>query len=370
MAKFFRLPFGINGDRTAIPEPTQGDGSVSYNEGYPIDYQKDPEDPDVKYPERDKMNDLFYQICDALKQYQTLGFFDFITSAMNNGSPYSYDKNAYVRYDDGSGFEIYYSLVDANTSDPTDTTKWSRVSPFVIPTGTVWEYLGATLPSGGWIWPDGGTIGSASSGATNRANADTSALYTLLWNAYPNAILPIQTSGGVASTRGASAAADFAANKRLPVPDRRGRVGIGKDNMGGTAANRITSAGCGIAGTVLGASGGVETVALTSNQNGPHIHSSGGLSTIASGDHQHNAGIGINPPGGGVTYPYGESSYPAGYIEPSVGSQTSGGGEVQPLTSVNGSHTHTITGSTNTSGIGEAHQNVQPGLICNYILKL
>jgi hypothetical protein len=34
--------------------------------------------------------------------------------------------------------------------------------------------------------------------------------------------LPIQTSTGAASTRGVSASADFAANKRLPLPDMRG----------------------------------------------------------------------------------------------------------------------------------------------------
>jgi len=82
-------------------------------------------------------------------------------------------------------------------------------------------HFGSSAPSG-WLKANGGTIGSASSGATLRANADTISLYTLLWNDYSQALLPIQTSAGGASTRGASAAADFAANKRLPVPDLRG----------------------------------------------------------------------------------------------------------------------------------------------------
>src|SRR5688572_13958247 len=43
------------------------------------------------------------------------------------------------------------------------------------------------------------------------------------------------------------------------LPDLRGRTVAGKDNMGGAAANRITSGGSGIAGTTLGAVGGTQT---------------------------------------------------------------------------------------------------------------
>ena len=39
------------------------------------------------------------------------------------------------------------------------------------------------------------------------------------------------------------------------LPDLRGRVAAGKDNMGGSAANRITNGGSGIVGTTLGAAG-------------------------------------------------------------------------------------------------------------------
>jgi len=108
--------------------------------------------------------------------------------------------------------------------------------PAGTPTGTVSDYIGSTAPSG-WLFLDGRTIGSASSGATNRANADTQALYELLWNSMANAEAP------VSSGRGASAAADFAANKTITIPDARGRVIAGRDNMGGTAANRLTSGG-------------------------------------------------------------------------------------------------------------------------------
>lgn len=44
------------------------------------------------------------------------------------------------------------------------------------------------------------------------------------------------------------------------LPDKRGRVSVGQDNMGGTAAGRVTTAGSGIDGTTAGAPGGVEVV--------------------------------------------------------------------------------------------------------------
>lgn len=44
------------------------------------------------------------------------------------------------------------------------------------------------------------------------------------------------------------------------IPDLRGRVSAGQDNMGGTAANRLTSAISGVDGTTVGASGGDENL--------------------------------------------------------------------------------------------------------------
>lgn len=77
------------------------------------------------------------------------------------------------------------------------------------------------------------TIGSAISGATERANADTENLFTYLWNNLPDSEAPV--SGG----RGASAAADYAANKTIGVPTMKGLTLFGVDDMGGTAAGAI-----------------------------------------------------------------------------------------------------------------------------------
>lgn len=104
------------------------------------------------------------------------------------------------------------------------------------PVGEVADFLRTSVPDG-WVKASG-SIGNASSGATTRANADTEDLFTLWWNDFSNTILPIQDSAGAPSTRGASAAADFAANKRLPVFDIRGLVRRGWDDGRGVDTGR------------------------------------------------------------------------------------------------------------------------------------
>ena len=78
-----------------------------------------------------------------------------------------------------------------------------------------------TVPSG-WLYLDDGTIGSAASGATSLASAEAQALYTLLWEkvSSPTANAYCSVSGGL----GASALADFTANKPLTLPYSRGRA--------------------------------------------------------------------------------------------------------------------------------------------------
>lgn len=150
--------------------------------------------------------------------------------------------------------------------------------------GEVCYFARSTAPDG-FVKANGGTIGSAASGGTLRANADTSALFTLLWTEFSNSILPIQDSAGVTSTRGASAAADFAANKRLPVFDLRGEFVRGWDDGRGVDTGRGLSSAqtqgiqshthnvnYGLANTsvaaTLGSSSGNTNVAATTSAGG------------------------------------------------------------------------------------------------------
>lgn len=140
-----------------------------------------------------------------------------------------------------------------------------------------------TIEEAGWLFCSGRTIGNASSAGTARANADTATLFAHLWNSQSNTLCPV--SGG----RGANAAADFAANKTIALPSINGRTMVGRDDMGGTAANLITNGVSGINGTTLGASGGEQAHTLTIGEMPAHHHAaatsgiSGGSSVSATG---------------------------------------------------------------------------------------
>jgi hypothetical protein len=84
----------------------------------------------------------------------------------------------------------------------------------------------------GWVRMNGNTIGNAVSGATERANADTQALFIYLWG------LGLTPSGG----RGANGLADFNANKTMATIDMRGMTPVGLDTMGAAAAGRLNGA--------------------------------------------------------------------------------------------------------------------------------
>lgn len=124
----------------------------------------------------------------------------------------------------------------------------------VLQTGDVmWQLRGGTRP--GWVRLNGRTMGNASSGATERANDDTEDLYTYLWNNLDNSVAPV--IGG----RGATASADFAANKAITLPSMQGRAPLGLDDMGGAAANVLQ-----VAATINTTSG--SNTATVSNATG------------------------------------------------------------------------------------------------------
>jgi hypothetical protein len=113
-------------------------------------------------------------------------------------------------------------------------------------TGDVKFTFLAAAPSG-WVLITDGTIGSAGSGAT-YANANASALYTVIWTNVSNTWAPV--TGG----RGGSAGADFAANKPMALPKSLGR------------AIAIAGAGSGLTSRVLGQFLGEEAHILTPSE--------------------------------------------------------------------------------------------------------
>jgi hypothetical protein len=132
-----------------------------------------------------------------------------------------------------AGIEFYVSTTGTITIDSTSIAFSSILSVAVAAAAAVQASLGLSWTTGDakltykttadatWILLDDGSIGDASSSATTRANADTSALFVLLYNAVP--ALVVQNSAGTPVSRGASAAADFAAHRRLVIPKTLGR---------------------------------------------------------------------------------------------------------------------------------------------------
>lgn len=190
-----------------------------------------------------------------------------------------------------------------------------KVRMLGTPVGACIAYYGSTAPAG-WILTNG-TIGNAASGATNRANADTLDLYTLIWGSFANAEAAVSTG------RGANAAADYAANKTIAVPSAMERVIAGRTTA---AATILSAAGSGLDSAVMGKTGGHQQMAS-------HNHSATGLGSV--GNNLFNGT----------------------------------GRAVGTADGVNSGNYQDVLVTVNSSGGGNA-QNVQPTLILNYIVKL
>lgn len=158
------------------------------------------------------------------------------------------------------------SLGDNDTSVATTAFVQSAIAtaPSGFTTGDA-KLTFKTNADPGWIIANDGSIGNAASGATTRNNADTIDLFTLLWNNIST--LVVQNSGGATVARGANAAADFAANRRLVIPAMLGRA--------------LASAGAGSGLTVrqLGVQVGAETETQSLAKLVSHSH----LDTVGGG---------------------------------------------------------------------------------------
>jgi microcystin-dependent protein len=212
--------------------------------------------------------------------------------------------NAAVRFQIGESGQFGVGGAGYGTSGQVLTSggasaapSWQTVS--AVPSGSVMAYAGSAAPSG-WLLAFGQAV-------SRTTYAD---LFTAIGTTYGT---------GDGSTT-------------FNLPDLRGRAVRGVDNMGGTAANRVTSGGSGITGTTLGASGGAETVTLTTAQMPAHNHAFNNL-----------------------TFRYGTTGTGG-----SFGTVVDGGGS---------SRTGTANDSIGNTGTGGAHNNTGPTIMLNYIIK-
>jgi len=187
-------------------------------------------------------------------------------------------------------------------------------NPYNIPIGAGFDFWGSTAPNSSFVFAYGQAI-SRSTYAT---------LFSLFGTTYG-------TGDG---------------SNTFNIPDLRGRVTAKKDDMGGTIAGRLTSTYFGTAATTLGSAGGLENHTLTVAQMPSHVHG------VTDPGHTHT------PPG-----------VSAGLWGDNIsGSAADGGNAFQMM------HT-TIpiapTGiSIQSTGGGAGHNNVQPTIICNYIIRV
>lgn len=144
------------------------------------------------------------------------------------------------------GTQLFYFRGLPNL-DPVIASEESFDPNSVLQTGD-WLFSPKSGTRDGFVRANGRSIGSATSGATERANADTEDCYEFHWTNFSNTLCPVATG------RGASAAADFAANKALTLPDARGSGIIGLDDMGASAASRLGSATFTLGGATTGGS--------------------------------------------------------------------------------------------------------------------
>ena len=221
----------------------------------------------------------------------------------------------------------------------------------VLATGDIKTRYG-TGTLDGFVRCNGLTIGQTGSSATELAGPKAQALYEYLW-AFPNIALD-------GATKGATANADFLALKRMVLPDLRGRVIVGLDDMGAAPANRVTAAFFGASGVLLGNVGGDEKHALVAASIPGHTHgvtvsgttgfenatithnfSWGGTTSDVSADHTHfqDGRTVLNQGGGSAT---------AGSAGAIVGGTTGG---------ASNGHTHTYSGSSTTGGQNQNHQH-------------
>jgi len=183
--------------------------------------------------------------------------------------------------------------------------------PYAIPIGGLLPYVGSTAPNSSFALPFGQAISRTT---------------------YAGLFSMISTTFGVGD-----------GTTTFNLPDLRGRAIFGLDNMGGSAASRITVAGGNFDGTAFGTVGGAQNHTLTSNELPSHTHTA----TVTDPGHVHtyNATGSGNHAGGTFSH-----------VETGIGST--------------GSATTGITISNASTGGGSAHSIMPPSMVLPFILRV
>ena len=210
---------------------------------------------------------------------------------------------------DIGGTNVTATAAELNHTDGVTSNIQTQINS-IVPSGVLMPYGGGSAPTG-FLLCDGSAVSRST---------------------YSNLFSAIGTTYG--SGNGSTT---------FNIPDLRGRVIAGQDDMGGSSANRLTNQSGGLNGDTLGATGGAETHTLTTAQLASHTHSFSDTDTVS------NVAI------------------PRSFISGSTNNSVNADGSAVRVD--DGSITVSISGTTGSAGSGSAHNNVQPTIILNYIIK-
>ena len=140
------------------------------------------------------------------------------------------------------------------------------------------------------------------------------------------------------------------------VPDLRGRIPMGLDNLGGTPANRVTDANADSLGGALGS----QDHTLTEAELPSHDHS------LAS--HTHS----VNPPSTSVTFDQNirnTSGYNTDAGTQAAAYSTFAGTNLTASVNIASFTSGSASGGTGNTGSGDAHSIVQPSMAIGYLIR-
>lgn len=276
------------------------------------------------------------------------------------------DGSYRVRLTDNAGSEIFDINSITAVGPSSGTGGGSSVSTDqIFQTGDpIWLPINATRS--GWVRGNALTIGSSSSGASERANADCQALFEYFWNTFADSLCPV--TGG----RGANALTDWNANKRIATLDMRGRGAYGLDTMGNSAASVIATA------TSAAVALGQETKSIV-QANLPNV----GF-TISGTAASHTHGVSGTTSGQSNTHTHSYQQAQDQGNPASIGGGTARLQSNSSATSGNASadHTHTfnvtsaasgalsLSGTAASGGSGTALATLSPGRAGTWFFKL
>lgn len=224
----------------------------------------------------------------------------------------------------GSGSLIILVDPTALGSGQTGAVLTSGTGAVFTPVGALAPFAGATAPAG-WILCYGQNISRTS--------------YPELFTVLNAASLPYGSGDG---------------STTFALPDLRGRVIAGKDDMGGSAASRLTASYFGTSAATLGAVGGLESNTLS-------------ISQIPSHDHA----VYLKDPGHDHDFIASRSNTTAqGVVSITVGTAVSTGQTTTEFTGITIGSVNGVANDNKTASAGSntAHNNMQPTIILNWII--